>query len=209
VSELVPSDQFARLPERYQRRAREIAHRVGEIDAVMAPSSVETVIDAVVRLAKQFRPQQDEDQAEIAKGFRQACRDLPEWAVSEAVNDFIEGRVDNHTGQFMPTCAEFAKRARTILMPFLAERSALRVEASKLVERAEDEALRHRIAMERQDPSVRQRVAALMADCHIGEPKSLPKRGVLTAERQARLDAMKPVRQEISKIGHQPRAAGE
>lgn len=207
MGDVVQLDKFSRLPERYQRRARDIAARVAEIDALTDPAPVETVISAVVRMAKQFRPQQDEDQAEIGREYREACKDLPEWAISEATNDFLAGKVDSHTGRFMPVCAEFAKWARAIVRPFEAERAALRIEASKLIERAADEARRNRLAIERSDPAVKARVQALTEKITIGAAKkqSLTHTG-LDAEKQRRLDALKkpvPFKSKIeqTKIG--------
>ncbi len=209
MTDLVTSD--SRLPERYRRRADEIASRVRSIDGLMVPASVEAIIAAVVRMARQFRAQPDEDQSEIGREFKAACSDLPEWAVSEAANDFLAGRVPNHTGQFMPTCAEFAKRAREIILPFLAERSALRVEAEKLVERWQDEERRNRIAIERADPAVKARAEALIAQARLGQTKALPMRQQgISPENQKRLDAMKKHRPFVSKIGHEPgKPAGE
>lgn len=196
MSDVVPSDRFSMLPERYQRRAREIATRVGEIDALIRPAGKEAVRDAVIRLRCQLRPQPDTAAKDMASEFVTACADLPEWSISEAANDFLAGRVENHTGQFMPTCAEFAKRAREIIRPFLVERASLRSEAEKLVERAADDARRHRIEMERQDPAVRARVAKLHMDAIAG----LPKRRALTHiglrdDQQKRLDAYKVKRE--------------
>lgn len=202
MSDVVPSDRFSMLPERYQRRAREIATRVGEIDALIRPAGKEAVRDAVIRLRCQLRPQPDTAAKDMASEFVTACADLPEWSISEAANDFLAGRVENHTGQFMPTCAEFAKRAREIIRPFLVERASLRTEAEKLVERAADDARRHRIEMERQDPAVRARVAKLHADAIAGAPKrqALTHTG-LSEDRQKRLDAFKVKREpEASKL---------
>lgn len=204
MSEIVPSEASC-LPERYQRRAVEIANRVRDIDALLVPCSVEDISAAVVRLAKQFRPQADEDEADMAREYRAACADLPAWAVSEATNDFLAGRVENHTGQYMPICAEFAKRARSILVPFLAERSSLRIEAGKLVERARDEASRNRIAIERMDPAVKARVSSLVAEVMAGTPSHVPLRGSLDDEKRKRLDALKKPRKFVSKIGHEPK----
>jgi len=205
MSDIVPADVFSKLPERYQRRAREIAARVGEIDALLVPCRVDAIRDVAGRLLGQLRFQPDADAREFASEFKRACADLPEWALSEAANDFLAGRVDNHTGQFMPTCAEFAKRARSIMTPFLSEQASLRVEASKLVERAADDHRRHIIEMERQDPAVRQRVEAIIADARLGAPKlAAPRRQGLTDDKRAALDAMRKPRPFTSKIGHTP-----
>lgn len=202
MHDLITTDAFDALPEQYRRRARQIAARVVEIDGLMKPCRQTAIRDAVLRLRTQLRPQPDTDPTNLADEYRAACRDLPEWALAEAANDFLSGRVENHSGQFMPTCAEFAKRARAIMLPFLAERSALRVEASKLVERAEDDHRRHLIEMERQDPAVRKRVAAMVEDLGLGLPKGPLKatRGLLTAEKQSRIDALKKPRDHVSKI---------
>lgn len=195
MGNVVQLDKFSRLPERYQRRARAIAERVSEIDGLIAPADPVKVGETAVRMFRQFREQPGVDYENMGAEYREACRDLPEWALSEAANDFLAGRVDNHTGQFMPTCAEFAKRARLILTPFLAELSALRSEAEKLINRAEDDARRHKIEIERQDPAVRRRVAELSAGIKAGASKKLglTHRGI-SPDRQRQLDALrKPV----------------
>lgn len=199
-------DPFARLPERYRIRAEQIRIRVDSISSLLTPSRSEQIGDAVIRLRRQFRAQPDTEAESLASEYLAACRDLPEWAVSETANDFLAGRVDSHTGQFMPTCAEFAKRARHIMTPFLAELSSLRVEASKLVERAIDDERRHAIEMERQSPAVRRRVAALADAFAAGSPKpqTISHTG-LSDEAQKRLDALKKPRQIESKIGHTKR----
>jgi len=195
MGDVVQTDKFSRLPERYQRRAREIAIRVSEIDALCSPATPEAIGAELKRMRRQLLPQPGIEDADMAKGYLDACRDLPEWALSEAANDYLGGKVDNHTGRYMPLCAEFAKRARLILMPFLSERAGLRAEASKLIERAADEARRDRIAIERSDPAVKARVAALTEKVTKGAAKkqALTHSG-LDAEKQRRMDALrKPV----------------
>lgn len=206
MADLVPQDQFDRLPEKYRRRAREISARVGEIDGLMKPSNPVVIGETVIRMFRQFREQPGVSNADMASEYRAACRDLPEWALSEAANDFLAGRVDNHTGQFMPTCAEFSRRARSIMTPFLAERSSLRTEASKLIDRATDDHKRHLIDMERQDPAVRKRVAGMVEAATAGAPKAqgLTHLG-LSEAKQTRIDALKKARQIESKIGHTKR----
>lgn len=195
----------SRLPERYQRRAAQIAERVKDIDALCVPCQPKDQLPIVQRMLGQLRPQPDMDVAAMSAEFKAACRDLPLWAISEAANDFLGGRVPNHTGQFMPTCAEFAKRAREIVTPFMSERAALRSEAENLVERAEDEARRIVIEIERHDPAVRLRAGELIAKFQAGQSKrvSLPKRGI-SPEKQARLDAMKAPERVTSRIGYKP-----
>lgn len=201
MGEVIDMDPFNRLPERYRERAREIAARVRDIDAMLAPTEPVKIGEAVVRMFRQFLPQPGVDPADMAAEYREACKDLPEWAISEAANDFLWGRIETHTGLYMPICAQFAKHVRSILVPFYSERSALRIEASKLVERAEDDRRRHQIAIERSDPAVRQRVAALVEKATAGLPKQLsaPRAG-LGEEQQGRLDALKKPRQFVSKI---------
>lgn len=201
MTEIIPFDKYSRLPERYQQRAHQIAERVSEIDALCRPCEPKAIGDAVLRMFRQFREQPGADYAELGNEFRAACRDLPEWAVSEAANDFLAGRVENHTGQFMPTCAEFARRARDVMVPYLSERSALRTEASKLFERAADDARRAAIEIERSDPAVQARVAALYAKVTKGMPvPSKPLHSLMTPEKQAALDALKKPRQFASRI---------
>ncbi|TPK42287.1 MULTISPECIES: hypothetical protein [unclassified Mesorhizobium] len=201
MRDLVATDDFDKLPEKYRDRARAIKARVAEIGELMKPCDAADTRAAVLRMAGQFRDQPEIDHAEMAGQFLAACRDLPAWAVSEAASDFLAGRVDNHTGQFMPTCAEFAKRARAIMTPFLSERAALRTEASKLIDRAREDHKRHLIEMERQDPAVRKRVAALAEAATAGAAKrqGLPRIAMNQAE-QKRIDALKRPRQDISKL---------
>lgn len=210
MAEILQFDQFARLPERYRERARQIAQRVAEIDALCRPCEPRAIGDAVLRMFRQFREQPGADYAELGNEYRGACRDLPEWAVSEAANDFLAGRVENHTGQYMPTCAEFARRAREIIVPFLAERSALRSEADKLVERAEDEARRNFIAIERANPVVKARVAKLHEQIVTGMPKRVALQGhSMTPERQAAIDALKKPREFVSRIAETKLGKGD
>ncbi|WP_296014306.1 hypothetical protein [uncultured Agrobacterium sp.] len=199
--DLIAKDQFDRLPERYRERARQIALRVQEIDRLLAPAAAETVRDTALRLIGQFRPQPGMDVAGFGREFRGVCADLPEWAVCEAANDFMAGRVANHTGQFVPTCAEFGKQARAIIAPFHAERYALRIEASRLFDRAADEKRRALIAIERADPAVKARVRAIVAEARAGTPVKLSRpHGAISAQAQAVLDAMKKTQQHPSKI---------
>lgn len=206
MAEIVPAEPISRLPESFQRRARQIAERVVEIDALLVPASPEQIGDELKRMRRQLRPQPDTETGEMASGFRDACRDLPAWAISEAANDYLAGRVENHTGQFMPACAEFAKRARSILTPFLSERHSLRTEAEKLVERATDEARRHKIAMERQDPRRAARIAALMAGAFpSGDGRIRLTHQGLSPDRQAEIDKYKTARPEfVSKLPETP-----
>ncbi|OAP40653.1 hypothetical protein AU381_01725 [Sinorhizobium glycinis] len=196
MSELVTGEVFNRLPERYRNRARQIAARVAEIDAVLARAQPTAVGDAVLRLRSQLRPQPDIALTEVASEFRVACSDLPEWAISEAANDYLAGRVENHTGQFMPTCAEFARHARSIIRPFIAERASLKNEAERLLQRAEDEARRNRMELERADPKMKERIADLVSSVRAGAVKAhngQPHQGITDDTRQ-KLDALRKPR---------------
>lgn len=195
MHDLIEQDQFDRLPERYRQRARDIAFRVGEIDRLLQHCQSPAIMDAAIRLRGQLRPQPGIEIADFADEFRQACADLPEWAISEATNDYLGGRVENHTGQFMPTCAEFAKHARSIVAPFLGERASLRREAEKLFERAEDERRRAEIAVERAKPGHREWVRNLARSITAGAPQIASKPHTADAEMQARIDALKVKRE--------------
>jgi hypothetical protein len=210
MSDLIPASVLSGLPERYRRRALEIAQRVADIDALITPCRVEDIRDAVVRLRGQLRPQPDTDPAELAAEFKAACRDLPAWAISEAANDFLRGLVENHTGQYMPTCAEFAKRARHIVMPFLAERSLLRNEAERLAERAADDMRRAAIEADRRNPAVRKRVAEMIEAAQAGLPQqaSIPHKG-LSPDDQARLDSFKKQTPFVSRLAETRIVKGE
>lgn len=203
MTELVPVDKFSRLPERYQRRAREIDARVGSINAELRHCSTDEIGETLKRMRRHFRPQPDTEPREMAEGFKDACRDLPAWAISAAANAFLAGRVGNHSGQFMPTCAEFAKRAREEISPLLSEHLSLRIEASKLIERAEDDHRRHLIEMEKQDPAVKARVSQLTVAAFSGLPtKQVTKHRGLSDETRAGLDALRKPRSFTSKIDH-------
>lgn len=201
MADLVPADKFSQLPELYRQRARDISARVADIDRMLHPATALDVADELKRMGAQLEPQPGFDPRETASGYRDACADIPAWAVAEAANDYLCGRVESHSGQFIPHAPEFAKRARALLVPILSERSALRVEAEKLVERAADDARRHRIEMERADPSVRQRVAALKAAAFGDERQAITYQHTgLDAEAQAKIDALKKPREFVSKI---------
>lgn len=203
MADLVSQDIFDRLPERYQRRAREISTRVAEIKTVLRRCEVQAIVSAAVRLQGQLRWQPDTDDEAFGPEFKASCLDLPEWAVSEATNDFLAGRVDNHTGQFMPTCAEFARHARSIIRPFQAEMSILRREAEQLFERAKDERRRQIIELERQDPNQRRRIRAMIEEAVKGSAKQISAmpHTPIDGKTQAQIDALKlPQRDHVSKI---------
>lgn len=202
MADLISTDMFDRLPERYQRRAREISARVSELRVLLARCDAEAIADAAGRLQGQLRWQPETDHEAFGREFRAACADLPEWAVSEATNDFLAGRVDNHTGRFMPTCAEFARHARAIIAPFIGEMNGLRNEAERLFERAEDEARRAAIAVERADPAVRARVRVLLAAAKAGSPLPVTGRAHLgvSSEARAEMDKLRQRRPHVSKL---------
>lgn len=208
--EIVSQDVFDRLPERYRRRAREIGARVAEINSLLQPCNPASIRDAALRLCGQLRPQPEVKIEEFADEFRLACSDLPEWVISEATNDFLAGRVENHTGQFMPTCAEFARHARSIVAPFIGEKYGLRNEAERLLDRAEDEARRAAIAIERSDPGVQERVRCLLAKAKAGAPVLSAGRTHtgISAETQAELDKHRRRRPHVSKLSETPIVKG-
>lgn len=195
MHDLIEQDQFDRLPERYRQRARDIAYRVGEIDRLLQRCQSPAIMEAAIRLRGQLRPQPGIEIADFADEFRQACADLPEWAISEATNDYLGGKIENHTGQYMPTCAEFARHARSIVAPFLGERAGLRREAEKLFERAEDERRRAEIAVERARPGHREWVRNLARSVTVGAPLIGSKPHNPDPEMQARIDALKVKRE--------------
>jgi hypothetical protein len=198
MGDLIAQDVFDRLPEKFRIRARQIAERVAEIDRLLQPCTIDSIREAGRRLHGQLRPQPDIDVEDYAREFKIACADLPDWAVSEATNDFLAGRVENHTGQFMPTCAEFARHARSIISPFVVERSIIRREAQSLFSRAEDQRRRDIIALERQDPKQLERIRKLKENALKGAPKTIAAapHSRLDPETQARLDALKLSRPE-------------
>lgn len=200
MHDLITQDVFDRLPEQFRIRARQIAERVAEIDRLLQPCSIDSIREAGRRLHGQLRPQPEINVEDYAREFKIACSDLPDWAVSEATNDFLAGRVENHTGQFMPTCAEFARHARSIISPFVVERSVIRREAQQLFARAEDQRRRDIIALERQDPKQRQRIRAMIDNAMKGSPKAIgaAPHTTLDEDTQARLDALKLPRPEPS-----------
>jgi hypothetical protein len=204
VTDIIPSDIFERLPERYQNRARQIAARVLELNRLLARCDIGAIRDSGARLCGQLRPQPETKIEEFADEFRAACADLPEWAISEATNDYLAGRVDNHTGQFIPTCAEFAKHARGIIRPFVAEKAGLRNEAERLFIRAEDDRRRELIEIERANPTVKARVRDLVKQSRAGAPviSTDHRHFGIEPEAQAQLDALRkppvPVQSKIA-----------
>ena len=203
MRDLIAQEVFDRLPEQFRVRARQIAERVAEIDRLLQPCSIDSIREAGRRLHGQLRPQPEINIEDYAREFKIACADLPDWAVSEATNDFLAGRVENHTGQFMPSCAEFARHARSIISPFVVERSIIGREAKNLITRAEDQRRRDVIALERQDPKHIERIRELKDRVLKGAPRTLVAvpHSQLDAETQARLDALKRPRSEpASKI---------
>lgn len=210
MSEIVQQDIFDQLPEQFRIRARQIKARVSEIDRLLAPCQVSDIRDAAVRLRGQLRPQPDTVVATFAEEFKNACSDIPAWALSEAVNDFLAGRVDSHTGQFMPTCAEFAKHARSIIAPFAGERVIIRREAAMLFSRAEDQRRRDIIENERRDPKRKEWVRKMVEDATRGSAKALPPAAHRTVDvdTQARIDAMKVMRPQPESKIPQTRAGG-
>lgn len=203
MSELIPQDIFGQLPEQFRLRARQIKERVAEIDRLLQPCQIADIRDAAVRLRGQLRPQPDTVVTTFAEEFKLACIDIPAWAISEAVNDFLGGRVESHTGQFMPTCSEFARHARSITAPFAGERVIIRREARSLFARASDERRRQIIALERQDPSQRRRIRAMIEEAVKGSAKlniAIPHTPI-DEKTQAQIDALKlPQRDHVSKI---------
>ncbi|MGQ3295855.1 MAG: hypothetical protein ACT6U0_27120, partial [Shinella sp.] len=201
MADLISADMFDRLPERYQRRAREISARVAELRVLLARCDAEAIADAAGRLQGQLRWQPETDHEAFGREFRPACADLLEWAVSEATNDFLSGRIENHTGQFMPSCAEFARHARAIIAPFIGEMNGLRNEAERLFERAEDEARRAALAVERADPAVRTRVRVLLTAAKAGAPLPVTGRAHIgtSPETQAEMDKLRIRRPQVSK----------
>ena len=95
----------------------------------------------------------------------------------------------------MPTCAEFAKHARSIIAPFIGERAGLRREAEKLFERAEDERRRAEIAVERAKPGHREWVRNLAKSVSAGAPRIASKPHATNPEMQSRIDALKVKRE--------------
>lgn len=198
MSEITINDRIDSLPEKYQRRAKQIRARVGDIKQLLRPCAAYSIREAGKRLHGQLRPQPEIDIEEYAREFKAACADLPDWALSEATNDFLAGRVENHTGQFMPTCAEFARHARSIVRPFLSEMNGLRNEAEKLFQRAEDDRRRELIAIAQADPAVQARVRSMCNAAQIGSerPAGRLPRSRMTDEQREQLGALKKPREE-------------
>jgi len=202
MTDLIEQDKFDRLPEKYRRRAREIDARLKEIKGVISPCDTSAIREAAIRLRRQLLPQPEMEMESFADEFRLACSDLPEWAIFEATNDYLAGRVANHLGRYMPTCAEFAIHARSIVYPFMVEGRSLQNEALKLVQRAEDEARRDFIAIQRMDPAGRSRVKEMVCNAIAGAPEprhELPHLGV-SPEARAEMDKLRQRRTHISKL---------
>lgn len=202
MTDLIEQDKFDRLPEKYRRRARAIGDRLKEIKGVLLPCDTSAIRESAIRLRGQLLPQPEMEMESFADEFRLACSDLPEWAIFEATNDFLGGKVSNHHGRYMPTCAEFAIHARSIVYPFAAEGRSLQNEAARLVQRAEDEARRDFIAIQRMDPAVRARVKEMVSNAVAGAPE--PRRDQrhlgVSPEAHAEMDKLRQRRAHISKL---------
>ncbi len=189
--------KFDGLPEKYQARARDISKRVFEIDDLLKAGTKQAIKDAVLDISNQLRPQPETEAKDLVEGYLRACDGFPDWAISEAVNDYLSGQVENHTGQFIPTCAEFAKRVRLIVQPFQIERHGLEYEARRLIDRAKDEARRNQIERERRSPERQKRVESIMDKARKAIPKkTTPKTdwGTATPEQLAELEELKAKR---------------
>jgi hypothetical protein len=210
MTDLIEQDKFDRLPEKYRRRAREIEARLKEIKVVISPCDTSAIREAAIRLRGQLLPQPEMEMESFAEEFRLACSDLPDWAVFEATNDYLGGRVANHLGRYMPTCAEFAIHARSIVYPFIAEGRALQNEAEKLVQRAEDDARRAAIAIERSDPGIQERVRTMLAKAKAGAPVLSAGRTHtgITPETQAELDKYRRRPKHVSRLANTPIVKG-
>ena len=201
MRELITQDQFDLLPERHRPRARHMAARAAEIQRVLSPCGLEAIRSAGARLHGQLRPQPDINIEEFAYEFKLACSDLPEWAITAATDDFLAGRVPNHTGQFMPTCAEFARHARFIISEFVSELGGLKFQMKKLLTLAEEEDRRARFELERvrerSRPGHKEWIRGLVKQVTASAPKPIERpRFSSDPEMRARLDALKPKRPE-------------
>lgn len=77
------------------------------------PASEIDAIELLEILFAQFPSGIHENQSARLRGYLLAISDIPLSCIQLAVNDFISGRVKSHDGRFMPTCAQFAKHARS------------------------------------------------------------------------------------------------
>lgn len=79
----------------------------------------------------------------IMQGLRMSFSALPGWVALEVVNRFVSGRVERRDNRFIPTSAEIAVEARSVLRPYEAERGdilkVLRAETYTLASKEERE----------------------------------------------------------------------
>lgn len=198
--------QFSGLPEKYQHIASDLLEQISITEEKLLPAGREVAKAACILMGKHFRPQADADAGIVMEGYITALAELPEWAIAEAINCFISGLVENHSGQFMPTSAEFAKVARAQFMPVWTHWRSLRSEVNRLEQDCRDEQRRIDVEAFRNDPDARNRILLLIEDATKGLPShtSPSAQHSMTDEQRSALDPYRaPVRPHQSKIGHQ------
>lgn len=206
----IATNQFASLPEKYQEKARYLLSEISMAEKFITPSSQKDADNACIELSKHFRPQPDSEPTEVRDGYRAALASLPAWSISDAVQCFIRGDVDNHTGQFMPTCAEFAKVAKLLRSPRMANWLSLKSQINRLKTDCEEERRRDEIEKFRNDPEALDRVKKLVEQITKGSPKKISGKQHGDGKGAEALDQYRAARKHPkSKIGYVPQHSGE
>lgn len=91
-----------------------------------------------------------------AESYMLALEGIPEWAVTEAVTAFIQGRVERKSPDRLPTAEQLAKQCRAVLET---EADAQR-QRNQLRKQAEERRIETQRAAERGSPEERARRAA-------------------------------------------------
>ena len=163
------SDAIDQLPEPFRKRAAEIKDRVEYLKNRLAPAGQKSIDRVLLNLSKNFRHQPDLEPEDVLDGYRQALREVPQWALDQTYDAFLSGLVPNHTGQYIPACGEFARYANQLVHPNLKEIHMLRLEADQLISRAEDAAREKAIEAERNDPAVQSRINGMLENALKGQ----------------------------------------
>lgn len=204
MTEIAPSS-ISCLPEKYQVIAERLMTKAKSIEGRLQPASPDVIVQVSVKMAKRLRKQPEFSGEEVLAAYREALEGLPAWAIEEASKMFLSGAVQNHTGQYMPTCAEFAKVVREIVRPLELEWRSIRTRVNHLKTECQEEQRRIEVEAFRNNPEARARILLLIEDATKGLPTLTgpSAQHSMTDERRRALDAYrKPEPPHKSKIGH-------
>lgn len=98
--------------------------RRDDIVAGLTPAT-RAEIGRLVAYVRTLLPAQGNDDPElVVNGYISILSGLPLWALDQACNDFLKGRVPDHK-TFAPTCDQIAARARSLVSRFESEIAAI------------------------------------------------------------------------------------